>query len=833
MSTAINTDQVGLDMKGTLLECIDQAVGVLSAASLEQYFKEEISWLRAKQEIWMSNRMRVALIGVTSTGKSTLVNSILGGEILPRGVRPTSNTLVTCKHGDELSAHVYYNDGRKEEFGSKEICGRLRDLADEIHNPGNEKGVREIEVLSPGFVFGDSVELVDTPGLDAYGLEWHEELTLQTLLPLVDAVIYITDAKSSSDGMIAVHLSQIQQNTKQTILVQNKMDSVEPELGPCGTVRLDRQCVLKKLLESLEKIAKDVSNSTETISVIQLSAKMALDGDTERSGLGRLAETLMRFLRDIEPGIWRDRCECLHSWLASLIERGKASDSIEQKKSLLKQQTGLDCISDQIEKSSKKFLSRLAEIRTSAEDQCTHLHIQTHGLSASSIKKAECILNELTALKPEDSVLGLLREQQTYCTAMEKELNISSRDFKVRIPHFPPEKKVHLNIRSETREWKEKKGGFFNSIWRCLRVGGYETRSETRRTFDKAQFTADMDEQIVRIRNWVERASSTISEEMEIRYSLLRNELASRHRMISDKLAATVPLELTNQAAKKLEPFDRKLADALLSLPVHNQSALQHSGFEHSEDLRLKVAPSYARDLLMLANSVAGQRFASIRDVMLSRVEAASTDAARRALIVGFDLDCMQDFLQRFWAEADRFDVRPGEIVYREDVCGLIHLGVLLLSNHIYETNEDILRRKLSEPVTVFLLLDAEKPGATKSMLSRSPLPSLLGSNAALVICIESMRALTASGCDSEAEAVDAVLEIARELGAEIHGCMVNDDRIYMTYLVDYLLKSGQVSSVRDEQMALEAIAPVDLEGEAREHIARFLKCWHAQHQLS
>ena len=303
--------------------------------------------------------------------------------------------------------------------------------------------------------------------------------------------------------------------------------------------------------------------------------------------------------------------------------------------------------------------------------------------------------------------------------------------------------------------------------------------------------------------------------------------------MIFDKLAATVPLELTNEAAKKLEPVDRKLADAIRSLPQHKQSVSKHSGIELKEDLRLRISPSYARDLLMLANSVAGQRFASIRDVMLSRVGAASADSARRALIVGFDFDCMQDYLQRFWAEAGQFDVRPDELVYREDICGMIQLGALLLSNHIDKINEDKLRRTLSEPVTVFLLLDAEKPGATESMLRRSLLPTLLGSNTALVMCIESMRALTASGCDSEAEAVDAVLEIAHGLGAEIHGCLVNDDRIHLTYLVDYLLKFGQISSVRDEQMALEAIAPVDLEGDAREHIARFLKCWHAQHHLS
>ncbi len=43
--------------------------------------------------------------------------------------------------------------------------------------------------------FRGNILLIDSPGLDAYGLENHEKLTLENLLPTIDVCIFVTTLK--------------------------------------------------------------------------------------------------------------------------------------------------------------------------------------------------------------------------------------------------------------------------------------------------------------------------------------------------------------------------------------------------------------------------------------------------------------------------------------------------------------------------------------------------------------------------------------------------------------------------------------------------------------
>jgi len=91
------------------------------------------------------------------------------------------------------------------------------------------------------------------------------------------------------------------------------------------------------------------------------------------------------------------------------------------------------------------------------------------------------------------------------------------------------------------------------------------------------------------------------------------------------------------------------------------------------------------------------------------------------------------------------------------------------------------------------------------------------------------MKALSNSGSESEVEAVSAIFEIASQLSAETHGCMVNDDCIHLTYIVDYLINNGlTIGTVNDEREAIEAIALGHHDKSTLDHVARFVKTWRA-----
>ena len=53
----------------------------------------------------------------------------------------------------------------------------------------NHERVAEIHVFSPKFKFNHDLIIIDTPGLDAEGLAFHEKITLQNVMPTVDMVM--------------------------------------------------------------------------------------------------------------------------------------------------------------------------------------------------------------------------------------------------------------------------------------------------------------------------------------------------------------------------------------------------------------------------------------------------------------------------------------------------------------------------------------------------------------------------------------------------------------------------------------------------------------------
>ena len=53
----------------------------------------ELRWIENRKQDWASDHIRVGVIGVTSSGKSTLINAILGTDILSSAIAPSSGQL--------------------------------------------------------------------------------------------------------------------------------------------------------------------------------------------------------------------------------------------------------------------------------------------------------------------------------------------------------------------------------------------------------------------------------------------------------------------------------------------------------------------------------------------------------------------------------------------------------------------------------------------------------------------------------------------------------------------------------------------------------------------
>ena len=194
-------------------------------------YASDLNWLETWENLWTSDRIRVGVVGVTSSGKSTLINALLGDNLLSVAVRPSSSQLVSCSYAKERSAIVYFLNGDKKTIGdTAQLKDSIVQYSDENYNKRNEKQVAQLELSTPNFDLGEDVLLVDSPGLDATGYEAHEKLTLETLLPTVDVVIFVTTVKSEVDKKMRQTLDTIAKYNCPVMVVQNMLDAVRPSV---------------------------------------------------------------------------------------------------------------------------------------------------------------------------------------------------------------------------------------------------------------------------------------------------------------------------------------------------------------------------------------------------------------------------------------------------------------------------------------------------------------------------------------------------------------------------------------------------------------------------
>lgn len=135
--------------------------------------------------------LEIAVFGRVSSGKSSLLNAILGEEILPVGVTPITAVPTRIRYNDAPLLSVWYA-GRLPE--TLEIR-RLAEFASEHGNPNNEKRVTRMVVHLPSARLREGVTLVDTPGLGSLATTGASE-TL-AYLPNCDLGVVLIDAGST------------------------------------------------------------------------------------------------------------------------------------------------------------------------------------------------------------------------------------------------------------------------------------------------------------------------------------------------------------------------------------------------------------------------------------------------------------------------------------------------------------------------------------------------------------------------------------------------------------------------------------------------------------
>ena len=230
------------------------------------------------------DRFTLAVVGQFKRGKSSLMNAIIGRNLLPTGVLPLTSAITVLKYGPEerLTLHREH-----QLFPEHAQVSQLEHYFTERGNPGNSKGIKRAEVELPLPFLRQGLEFVDTPGIGST-IEANTETT-RRFLPECDAVLFVTSAEMPITGVELDFLARLRQFVRKIFFVINKMDLLNDKEGE-DTLQFARK--------TLEEHAGPGQLSLFPVSSrIGLAAKEAKDPEAySRSGIRSLEESLAAFL---------------------------------------------------------------------------------------------------------------------------------------------------------------------------------------------------------------------------------------------------------------------------------------------------------------------------------------------------------------------------------------------------------------------------------------------------------------------------------------------------------------------------------------------------------
>jgi len=203
----------------TSVDLLDEALDVLDDLATQDD-RDRLAELRARVE---SRCLRVLVAGEAKRGKSTLVNQMIGRDVLPTGVTPVTAVVTTVRRAEaDEHIEVTFQDGHR----ARHDLAKLADFVSERGNPLNERGVRTVDVLIRSDLLDRfDVELVDTPGTGS--VFEHNTVAAEESLESLDAAIFVLSADPPIAAAERDLLARTSALSVRTFVVLNKADQLD------------------------------------------------------------------------------------------------------------------------------------------------------------------------------------------------------------------------------------------------------------------------------------------------------------------------------------------------------------------------------------------------------------------------------------------------------------------------------------------------------------------------------------------------------------------------------------------------------------------------------
>lgn len=261
-SAAEQATEQGMKINLTHIECknsenrLNEIEVLMKKAEKHPIFSDKIRQSKGKLqenlEAALNKDFDVYVAATMSAGKSTLINAMLGCDLLPAANEATTATIAQITDNDEMP--VGHFEGSRINKENQEIEGLQVVNLDKLKDWNSKPDTKLIKLT--GNILGikerESVRLVltDTPGPNNSQDPEHSRTTLGFIQdsqrnPLILYILNATQLGTTDDQRILCEIAKImQQGGKQSkdrfIFVVNKMDQFDPESGENVEQALER-----------------------------------------------------------------------------------------------------------------------------------------------------------------------------------------------------------------------------------------------------------------------------------------------------------------------------------------------------------------------------------------------------------------------------------------------------------------------------------------------------------------------------------------------------------------------------------------------------------------
>ena len=765
-------------------EIINEVIRILTEDNkIEDRYSSDIDGLKNRIYQIKQNKYRLGVIGVTSSGKSTMINAFLGEHLLPGKTAPSSSQLVSCFRDSKRQAKVFFADENVFEYTDDELTSEIIcKYGDEFYNEDNKYKVNHIEITTPDFPFSDDLLLVDSPGLGAYGFENHETLTLNSLLPTIDFCIFLTTCKANSDAKMKSVLDLVAEYNKPVLIVQNMIDSIYETANRAESVSEIAQAHVARIEKIIE--ASELKDKAQ-VKIVQISAKWALDSITEKkacrnknnseleakfkkSNFDLLVSSINSILESVKPRIENQRKASLKRELDKIIQEAEEDGKGENLSSLVFEFENLhDDIQEKISIIRRTLNSVISELQNVKDEvgKKEKSAFSFLGTESYSYVPSQAKLNSITKKINESAgrITDEIKSFNLFAENICKDLNIDSRNiFNFEATTKMP--KIEMVSKTETK-WVDK-DGLGNAILRFFDWGNNgwgqeavpEKVDDVEGTIKKTINAIQLEEKALRndTENWLKSVAHTCS--------VIDEQIEIKRKAFEQRKTKALDAEQYRMIAKEIRTIstDIQVQDITSSKYIHEEANIYTEPTEERE-FKKYIFPIY--------------RMAEIIKDSIGNESVKSFCRESTSVVIGWDRECESSFVKQYLhTQIDVDLINDGENSFRN----------LLLFHNPDEENKIV----VEDSQNIFILVNAIQIGSALEQINKSEICKRANNTNKVFFVIQDFQELITS--DSVNESISNMLEIGKSLNySNEYKILINHDNPIFNIMLLELQQNG------------------------------------------